>query len=63
MSVEEKIEYVQALWERIAADESQVPVPDWHRQVLQERLADYHANPNQGRSWEEVAAYLPKRQG
>ena len=63
MSVEDKIEYVQALWDRIAADESQVPVPDWHREALQERLADYHANPNQGRPWEEVEADLLKRRG
>ena len=34
MSVEDKIEYVQALWDLIAANESQVPVPDWHREVL-----------------------------
>ena len=31
MSVEDKIEYVQALWDRIAANESQAPVPDRHR--------------------------------
>ena len=39
MSVEEKIDYVQALWDRIAANESQVPVPDWHREILDERFA------------------------
>jgi putative addiction module component (TIGR02574 family) len=63
MSVEDKIEYVQALWDRIAANESQVPVPDWHREVLHERLADYQANPDQGRPWEEVEADLLKRRG
>jgi putative addiction module component (TIGR02574 family) len=63
MSVEDKIEYVQALWDRIAANESQVPVPEWHREALKERLADYHANPDQGRSWEDVEASLLKPQG
>jgi putative addiction module component (TIGR02574 family) len=63
MSVEDKIEYVQALWDRIAANESQVPVPDWHREVLHERLADYQTNPDQGRPWEEVEADLLKRRG
>jgi putative addiction module component (TIGR02574 family) len=61
MSVEDKIDYVQALWDRIAADESKVPVPDWHREIVNERLADYQANPKQGRSWEEVEADLLKR--
>jgi len=54
MSVEEKIDYVQSLWDRIAVDESQIPVSDWHRELLNERLADYRANPNEGRPWEEV---------
>jgi len=37
---EEQIDYVQLLWERIAATPDQVPVPDWHREVLDERLKD-----------------------
>ena len=61
MSVEEKIDYVQALWDRITANESQVPVPDWHREALDERLADYRANPDEGRTWEDVEADLVKR--
>jgi putative addiction module component (TIGR02574 family) len=61
MSVEEKIDYVQALWDRIAANESQVPVPEWHREVLKDRLADYEAKPDEGRPWEDVEADLLKR--
>jgi putative addiction module component len=30
------------------------PVPDWHREVLAERLKAYRANPTEGRPWEEV---------
>lgn len=54
LSVEEQIDYVQSLWDRIAARPEQVPVPDWHREILEERLAVYQANPNQGKSWEKV---------
>src|SRR5580704_13918016 len=32
-------------------------------EVIGERLADYRANPDQGRPWEEVEADLLKRQG
>lgn len=56
MSVEDRIDYVQALWDRIAPNEAPVPVPGWHREVLEERLADHRASPNDGRSWEEVEA-------
>jgi putative addiction module component (TIGR02574 family) len=61
MSVEDKIDYVEALWDRIAANESQVPVPEWHRDVLRERIADYQADREQGRPWEDVEADLLKR--
>ncbi|WP_437739735.1 addiction module protein [Sorangium sp. So ce1504] len=45
----EEIEYVQALWERIAAREEEVPVPEWHSAVLDRRLAEYEAAPDVGR--------------
>jgi putative addiction module component (TIGR02574 family) len=54
LPVEAQIDYVQSLWDRIAAKADQVPVPDWHRQVLDERLAAHEANPEDARSWEEV---------
>lgn len=60
LNINEQIEYVQALWDRIAAKEDRVPVPDWHREILDERLADLQANPNAGRPWEEVRAELVK---
>jgi len=60
LNIDEQIEYVQALWDRIAAKPDAVPVPDWHREILDERLADLEANPDAGRSWEEVKADLLK---
>lgn len=60
LNVDEQIEYVQALWDRIAAKQERVPVPDWHRAILDERLADLEANPDAGRPWEEVRADLLK---
>ena len=60
LNIDEQIEYVQALWDRIAAKEARVPVPDWHREILDERLADLQANPNASRPWEEVRAELLK---
>lgn len=53
LTVEEQIDYVQSLWDHIAAHPEQVPVPEWHRQVIAERLASYQANPNEGKPWEE----------
>jgi putative addiction module component (TIGR02574 family) len=43
LSVEEQIDYVQSLWERIAATPEQVSVSAWHRKILDERLKDFAA--------------------
>ncbi len=61
LPVEEQIEYVQALWDRIAAREDPAPVPAWHRAEIDERLAEHEANPEAGRPWEEVEAALRAR--
>ena len=52
--VEDKVRYIEALWDRIAAAPEDVRVPDWHRQLVSERLAEYRSDPNAGRSWREV---------
>ena len=61
LSVEEKIDYVQSLWDRIAASPDTIPVPDWHREILDERLKDLEANPQAGESWEAVQERLRKK--
>lgn len=54
LPVEDQINYVQKLWDHIAAKPDRVPVPDWHRQVINERLAAYEAGSEPGRPWEDV---------
>lgn len=52
LSVDEKLAYVQSLWDRIATDA--LPVPDWHQRILEERLAAHRADPGAARPGEEV---------
>lgn len=58
LSIEEQIDYVQSLWDRIAATPGQVPVPEWHQAILAERLKDYDATPDAGESWDVVRKRL-----
>ncbi len=37
----EQIRYVQELWDRIAENPSEIPVPESHLALAEERLADY----------------------
>jgi putative addiction module component (TIGR02574 family) len=54
VSIDDKIDYVQSLWDRIAARPEDVPVPEWHRQIITERLAAHRADNEQSKDWEEV---------
>jgi putative addiction module component (TIGR02574 family) len=55
---EQRIAFVQELWDRIAQDPERVPVPVEHQQILEERLKEYRANPKAGRPWSEVRDQL-----
>ncbi|MDN5942113.1 MAG: addiction module protein [Nitrospira sp.] len=61
LSVDEQIDFVQSLWDRIAATAEQVPVPEWHRQIICERLAAYNANPSAGRLWADVRTGIERK--
>jgi len=54
LSADEKIDYVQNLWDRIAAEPDDLPIPDWHLQIVEERLAAHRTHPEQVVSWEEA---------
>jgi len=58
LTVEEKLDYVQSLWDRIAAKPEAVPVPDWHLQVIEERMNENQANSRAARSWDEFREEL-----
>ena len=61
LSVDEKIEYVESLWDAIVDGPEQVAVPDWHLEILRERLEAHDADPTEGRAWSEVRAELQDR--
>ena len=55
---EQRIAFVQELWDRIAQDPERVPVPPEHQLLLDERLKEYRADPKPGRPWSEVREQL-----
>jgi putative addiction module component (TIGR02574 family) len=61
LSIDEKIEYVQSLWDHIATDVETVPLTDWQKQLLDERLADLEENPKSGIPWSQVRAGILRK--
>lgn len=47
LSKAEQIEYLQALWDRIAHDPDDLPVPESHLALAEERLAAYRRHPEE----------------
>jgi putative addiction module component (TIGR02574 family) len=63
LSMDEQIDYLQSLWDHIAARPEDVPVADWHGEILEERLAAHRADDDKGRSWkvrDQVAVILAR---
>jgi putative addiction module component (TIGR02574 family) len=63
LTVDEQIDYVGALWDRIAADPGRGPAPGWHREVLAQRRASTEADGDKTRDWAEVRDELLKEFG
>ena len=61
LSKAEQIRYLQALWDRIAESPGELPVPQSHIELAEQRLADYHRNPTNARSAHDVLRRLSKK--
>jgi putative addiction module component (TIGR02574 family) len=61
LSVAEKLQLVEDLWDDIAATPENVPVPEWQKEELARRKANYAQNPGSGSSWEEVQERIRNR--
>jgi putative addiction module component (TIGR02574 family) len=60
LSVAERIELAEAIWDTVAEDAGAIPLPEEHRAELDRRLAELEAAPDAGRPWEEVRARLER---
>jgi putative addiction module component (TIGR02574 family) len=50
----ERLQLVEDLWDSIAQEEAQSPVPDWKRDELRRRKERYLKHPASGRTWDQV---------
>ena len=61
MTTDERILYVQDLWDRIAEEPERVPVSAEMKAELDRRLAAHLADPSTAIPWEQVKAELLRR--
>jgi putative addiction module component (TIGR02574 family) len=56
LSVEDRLALVEAIWDSLAREVEQAPLPEAQRQELERRLADSIARPDAVTPWEVVKA-------
>lgn len=61
LPVEEKIAYVQALWDMILAEAETLPLPAWQQAIIDQRLAEARSDTATVRGWPEVQAEIRSR--
>ena len=58
LTVVEKIELIDLLWKSIP--EAEIPIPEYHRRLIANRIAEFETDPDEGETWEEVKADLER---
>jgi putative addiction module component (TIGR02574 family) len=58
LSVAERIQLAEDLWDSISGQEEEVTLSEAQQQELDRRLASYQQNPANGSTWEEVKKRL-----
>jgi putative addiction module component (TIGR02574 family) len=62
LSVAERLDLISVLWDSIPDSLEELPIPDWHREELERRLAAADADPDAAIPWEEVRERLRKKE-
>ena len=62
LSVAERLELISELWDSIPDSLEDLPIPEWHREELERRLAAADSDPDGGVPWEEVRQRLRKKE-
>ena len=57
----EQVRYLQALWDQISEKPEEIPVPESHLQLAEERLRRYRQNPSSSQPAFEVIDRLARK--
>lgn len=61
LSIDDRICLVQAIWDSIAAEDRQLELSDEQKEILDRRIADLEATPENVITWEAIKARVQSR--
>jgi putative addiction module component (TIGR02574 family) len=63
LSLSEKLQLVEDLWDDIASNPEAVPIYDWQKEELERRRKNLASHPDSALSWEEIRQRIQSRYG
>jgi putative addiction module component (TIGR02574 family) len=60
LSIPQRLELIAVLWDSIP-ESADMPLPEWHREELDQRVRAADADPGAGIPWEQVKARLREK--
>jgi putative addiction module component (TIGR02574 family) len=57
----QKLELIGTLWDSLGDNPDALPMPEWHREILAERIAEADASPDDAVPLEEALARLRRQ--
>lgn len=61
LSIVDRIQLVQAIWDSIAAEQTYLDLTDAEKQELDHRITAYDTNPDDVMTWEEIKASIKRK--
>lgn len=52
LTIDERLQLIESVWDSLSPGD--IPVPDSHRQALDDAIADREGNPNDEQPWSSV---------
>ncbi|MFM6395934.1 MAG: addiction module protein [Planktothrix sp.] len=61
LSIVDRIQLVQAIWDSIAAEQTYLDLTDVEKQELDHRITAYESNPDDIMTWEDIKASIKRK--
>jgi putative addiction module component (TIGR02574 family) len=59
LSVEERLDLIERIWDTLSATPEKVPVPAWHVDAIDQAIEAHSRDPEAGATWDEVKRRIP----
>ncbi len=61
MSLAEKLGLMEALWDELCRREEEIPIPDWHKELLDQRQREIEGGKAKFIDWETAKERIARR--